>query len=374
MTIDDVKEKLNQEKNFASRFPARIIFTERLDDYCELVNHLKGICHITINVADFCRAPDTVPQFNRISDKLKDCADKFVLLLSVGEYLRLCIKKELDAERCQFQSFWEKQQPKDSKTRVIIPMFSCREIFDRIIGAVDERQQDHIWKIDSARSDKSYVISVYSPKFKEAIKPDANNLSAWFREWENILQRKAKCSIVTLQCGNVETTYGKVNINLIDSPFRYLMNFLTDGDKLVEGCLRDDFWSRVVNYVSKFSAKVSFAKIVLDALNVNNFDFVSVVARWKMLDDFQKNLVWLWYRVYPAGDFFLPVAKPLPLPKFRTEFAMKYCLLATKMTRGLMSACTQLKALHFILKQKIEIISECINAELQEIFYHVSQV
>ena len=305
MTIAEIKEKLSQERGFGSRYPVRIIFAENLDDYSALEHQLKGICDVTMNVADFCRAPDTVPQFNQIKNKLTECEGQQILLLSVGEYLRLCIKRELNPDRRQFRAFWETQQPEASKTRVIIPVFNCRDIFDRIIGAIDERQEEYVWTLDSAPSSESYNISVYSPKFKETIYPDADNLTAWFRDWQIILRRNVPCSVVTMQYGNVETTYGTVNIKSIDSPFRYLVDILEDGNLLTEQWQSNDFWNRTINYASRYAAgKASFDKIVLDALNVNEFEFVSVAARWKTLNDFQKNLVWLWYRVYPTDEYY----------------------------------------------------------------------
>lgn len=304
MTIAEIKEKLSQERGFGSRFPARIIFTESLNAYSRLEGQLKGICDITINIADFCRAQDTVPQFDQIKEKLNEYEGKQVLLLSVGEYLRICIKRELNAERRQFLSFWETQQSEASKTRIIMPMFSCRDIFDRVVGSVDERQQDYVWTLDTAPTVESYTISVYSPKFKEAINPDADNLTGWLRDWQTILHRDEPCTIVTLQESNVETSYGTVNIKPINSPFRYLTDFLTDGDVLVEKWENNDFWNRMVTYASKFYSKTTFDQIAILALNVKDFDFVSVAARWKTLTEFQKELIWLWYRVYPTGDYY----------------------------------------------------------------------
>ena len=305
MTIAEIKEKLHQERSFGSRFPVRIIFVENLDRYSALEHQLKGICDVTMNVADFCRAPDTVPQLDQIKRKLAECEGQQILLLSVGEYLRICAKRELNSDRCQFRAFWETLQSEASKTRVIIPVFNCRDIFDRIIGAVDERQQDYVWALDSVPTGENYSISVYSPKFRAAIQPDADNLAAWFRDWQVILKRKVLCSLVTLQYGNVETAYGTVNIKPVDSPFQYLVNILADGTVLEEKWQDNEFWGQVVSYASQYAAKeVAFDKIVLDALNVNEFDFVSIAARWKTLNDFQKNLVWLWYRVYPTDGYY----------------------------------------------------------------------
>ena len=305
MTIAEIIERLSQERSFGSRFPVRIIFVENLDKYLALENQLRGTCDVTMNVADFCRAKDTVPQFEQIKKRLKECEGKQILLLSVGEYLRLCIKRELDSNRCQFRSFWEMQQPESSKTRVIIPVFNGRDLFDRIIGSIDERQQNYVWTIDSSPNLESYNISVFSPKFKGAIMSDADNLTAWFRDWASILKRRSICSIVTLQYSNVERSFGTVNIKQVDSPYKYLSEILTDGEILEEKWMDDDFWSNAINYASKFEIKKApFEKLIFDALNVTEFDFVSIAARWNTLDDFQKNLVWLWYKVYPTDEYY----------------------------------------------------------------------
>lgn len=289
MTIAEIKKKLSQERGFGSRYPARIIFVENLDDYSALEHRLKGICDVTINVADFCRAPDTVPQFDQIKNKLKECEGQQVLLLSVGEYLRLCTKRELNPDRRQFRAFWETQQPEASKTRVIIPVFNCRDIFDRIIGAIDERQEDYVWTLDSAPSVENYTVSVYSPKFKDAINPDADNLTSWFRDWQIILRRNVPCSVVTMQYGNVETAYGTVNIKPIDSPFRYLVDILVDGNLLVEKWQSNDFWSRVVNCTSHYAAKTALFDYVYQKISKRGWLISGgTVSRASLIYDNQK--------------------------------------------------------------------------------------
>lgn len=75
MTIAEIKEKLSQERSFGSRFPVRIIFVENLNEYSVLEHQLKGICDVTMNVADFCRAPDTVPQFDKIRQNYPSVRD-----------------------------------------------------------------------------------------------------------------------------------------------------------------------------------------------------------------------------------------------------------------------------------------------------------
>ena len=83
MTIAEIIERLSQERSFGSRFPVRIIFVENLDEYLALENQLRGTCDVTMNVADFCRAKDTVPQFEQIKKRLKECEGKQILLPAI---------------------------------------------------------------------------------------------------------------------------------------------------------------------------------------------------------------------------------------------------------------------------------------------------
>ncbi len=143
MTVAEIINKLRLERDFGSRFPARIIFVNDLDLYSKLVLQLKNACDVTVNLADFCKS-DVVPQFDKLRNFLEQYDGKQVLLLSIGEYLRMCIRREINKERAQFPSFWERMQPENSTTRYIMPVFCCRDSFNRIIGKVDERQEDFL--------------------------------------------------------------------------------------------------------------------------------------------------------------------------------------------------------------------------------------
>lgn len=309
MTIADIINKLRQERDFGSRFPARIIFTDDLGLYSSLVSQLKSACDVTINIADFGKN-DVVPQFEKLRTALEQYEGKQILILSVGEYLRMCIKRELNKERAQFPAFWEHMQQEASRTRYIMPVFSCRDSFDRIIGKVDERQEDFVWKLDSSSDGnctkplgaaKRYTISVYSPQFAQAINADANNFELWLRNWDIILSRSVPCTVITNQYRNTEASYGTISLKPIDSPFAYLSDLLTDAASLNESWGPDDLWAQLIPLAKR---GMKFADIVLDQLNITSFDFVSVIARWKTLNDLQKELIWMWYRVYPTDEYY----------------------------------------------------------------------
>lgn len=302
MTIVEIIDKLRQERELGSRFPSRIIFTEDLSAYSALVTQLKNACDVTINIADFGKK-DVVPQFDKISEALGQYEGKQVLLLSVGEYLRMCISRELNKERAQFPSFWEAMQQERSRTRYIMPVFACRDSFDRIVGKVDERQESFVWDLNQteSHSGKHYSISVYSPQFAKAISADADNFESWLRYWDVILGREIPCTIITNQYRNAEASFGKINLNPIDSPFEYLCDLIKDSDKLDKSWESDDFWAKLIPCLKK---DMSFADVALQELGMTDFDFVSVVARWSTLNGFQHELVWMWYRIYPTDGYY----------------------------------------------------------------------
>lgn len=146
----------------------------------------------------------------------------------------------------------------------------------------------------------------------------------------------------------METSYGTVSIKPINSPFRYLTDFLVDGDALVEKWESNNFWSQMVIYASKLYGKASFEQIVILVLKVMKFDFVSVAARWNTLDEFQKELVWLWYRVYPTGDYFsYACRKAATAPDIPARIRDEILLVSTRSALWIEQRMAAMKALNF---------------------------
>ena len=302
MTIAEIIDKLRQEREIGSRFPARIIFCDELSSYSALITQLKSACDVTINIADFGKK-DVVPQFDKMRDALSQYKDKQVLLLSVGEYLRMCIKRELNTERAQFLPFWEAMQQEASKSRYIMPMFACRDSFDRIVGKIDERQESFVWNLTSNGTlyNKQYSISVFSPRFAEAISADADNFEQWLRYWDTILRKEVPCAVITNQHRNVEASFGTITLVPIDSPFAFICSVLKDSDKIEQSWEPDDFWAKLIPCLNN---EMNFTDVVTKELGITSFDFISIFARWSTLTSLQRELVWLWYRVYPTDDYY----------------------------------------------------------------------
>ncbi len=304
MTLPQIAGRLKQEKTIPSRFPIRIIFTDNIDEYIGLEKFLSGICDVTANAADFCSAEDIVPRFERIPAFLKEHPDKHILMLSVGEYLRICLKRELNPELCQIRAFWEYQQSEASHTRIIMPVFGCRDIFSRIVGKVNERQQYFVWTLESESRPTFCTIDVYSPEFTE-IPHAASNLTEWLKNWSDILTRTKHCSIITKFYRYVEESHGNISTSSYASPFVCAAGLLSDGDALAEEWCTGDFWSELFAFVSASGKQnMPLSEVIADALNMSIFRFVPAVSKWESLSNFQKTCVWLWFKVYSSDDHY----------------------------------------------------------------------
>jgi hypothetical protein len=217
MTINDILHRLREEREFSSRFPVRVIFTEQFAQYIELLSELPASCDAALNLGDYCKG-DVVPDFGRLKADINSAPDRNVLLLSMSEYLRVCVKRETDPETKKFRPFWEWNLGSLSKTRVIIPLFAARELFERCVPAIDERQRQHLWTLDAESGEReSFAITVYPPQFRGVIDGAADGLSEWLRSWMEHLA-SGGASLITRLHRYAEKAVGTVSVEVIEEP------------------------------------------------------------------------------------------------------------------------------------------------------------
>jgi hypothetical protein len=303
MTIYEVVLKVSNERQTPGRFPTRLIFTHNFDDYISLVGELKAVCDAVFDLADYTKE-DVLPRFKDLKSEIAKHSNKQLLLLSFGEYLRICIKRERDKTTAVFPGMWEKQQPENSRTKFIIPIFGSREIFNSIIPIQDERQQRFIWEVNESSVESEYDLALYSPDFADAVTVDAENLQEWFQKWTSMFGDKSRNSFFlrTKLYRYAEPTYGGVRLSIIDEPFAYVVSHVIDGERLKKGDGSEEFWRFIAQNVKQGEI---FAATIKYLLNIgHSFDPISVLARFNELSDMELNLLLIWYKLYPSDDYY----------------------------------------------------------------------
>jgi hypothetical protein len=305
MTITEVINRVTTEKQTHGRFPSRVIFARNWADYAKLVKDLQNVCDITLNLAKFAHG-DIFPNFKDLKNELTEYAEKQILLLSFGEYLRLCGKREADKENTVFKTIWEPDpvQLEHSKTKYIIPLFGGRELFDNAVRYVDKRQEDFLWELKESPYDSEYTVTVYSPSFVNAVSVDAINFSDWLSKWDTLFADKARnsFSLITKLYRYTEKMFGNVKIEIVDEPFLYIVSLVTDGNTLKKEYGDELFWSEIAGNVQRENL---FSATIDHILNIGHtFDPVSVLSRFDQLTDVERRLFWIRYKIYSTSDYY----------------------------------------------------------------------
>lgn len=303
MDIAEIVSKVANERQTPGRFPTRLIFSHNFSDYVLLVGELKSVCDAVVDLADFTKG-DVLPCFKDFKNELAKYNEQQVLLLSFGEYLRICIKRERDKTTAHFPGIWEQQQSENAVTKYIIPIFGGREIFDSIMPIQDERQQRFIWEVNKSSTESEYSLAIYSPDFAEAITVDTANLQEWFQNWTSLFGDKSRnsFSLQTKLYRYAEQTFGGVRLSIIDEPFAYVVSLVSDGEKLKKVNGSNDFWKHIAQSVRQGKP---FSETIKHLLNIgHSFAPVSVLARFDDLSEDDKNLLMMWYKLYPSDDYY----------------------------------------------------------------------
>ena len=303
MTVQEVVEKVRSERKTPGRFPARIIFVRDFSDYSLLVDELEKECDVTINLACYVRG-DRFPRFRDLQRDLEGHANKTVLVLSVGEYLRLCSKRERVWETSVFPGFWRTMQAEHLTTKYILPLFGGRELLETVMPVVDERQRDFLWEVRSETGISGYLLKVFSPDFAGSVQADASSLEEWLSRWDTLYANSCRREFVLISSlvKYTDSSVGTVNVKVVDEPFRYVVSLVTDGRDLCSEWGPPDFWADVAGHVRQGLRLAETIKVLLNVGEM--FDPVTLLAVFAQLSPTSKRLLWIWYRLYPDNSYY----------------------------------------------------------------------
>ena len=306
MTLQQIIQRLVTEREIGSRFPVRVIFVDSIKQYNELLQSLSQVCDKTLELASFCSGPDIFPNFSKMLKEIEnEYKGKQILLLSVSEYLRLAIRHELRPDRAQIPELWRRQQNASSKTRIIIPMLYCQELWDRVMPEMDERQLDYAWTLESVPQAMAAVrLEIYSQDFINVLPNDkaVQGMREWLFNWNDHLGSvDGKRKVITSLWKHAENITSAIETHVISNVFEYITAALKDGNILKKEWGTDEEW---LSLIPSIISGVSISKVIENILNVRTFDPLALLAQWSMMTGPQRWLVWLWYRINNRDDYY----------------------------------------------------------------------
>ena len=303
MKIKEIIKQLTDTKNTPGRFPTRVIIVPNWDDYLLLKNELYNICDKTFNLSDYTEG-DLLPRFGNLLNDLKQHKNKMLLLLSIGEYLRICAKRESERDKAEFIKFWtpDPVQNASETTKYIIPIYGTKTLFINAIKNIDDRQKDHLWELTESPSERDISISIYAIEFYGAIETDVFNFSEWLYKWESLYSDKSRnlFSLQTKLYRYANPATSSINLIIIDEPFNYVVSLVSDGSLLKKEFGEPEFWKEMVKKVVK---NKPFSETIKSVLNVQSFAPSQLMLGFDSMNNTQKVIFWIYYQIYSDDSY-----------------------------------------------------------------------
>lgn len=299
LTITQIAERIGTLKATEDRWPTRIIFAHTLDGYKELVAALRNLCDVSVSLADerFTAGDDILPNFNKLTNFFGEHEGKVILVTDISEYLRICILKEASNDG-GFKGIWERVGAVVSKTKIIIPLFNCEALFDRIIPTINERQSDNVFSLAGQSGNAELSVSLYTPDFENSLTADVTGLRNWLLSWSSLWTEKNACSVISKLSKYAEEQQGDVSLKIVNDPFSYATELASDGDRLKKEWFAD--WAFIAGKLNKGEA---FAELIRRELCITDFNFLMLASRWPSLSEIERQYIWIWYRLYPCEEY-----------------------------------------------------------------------
>lgn len=326
MKLLECLDRLKEEKMLqtACRFPCRVLLLHSRDDYRSALSSLQTLCDRTISPEELFTGADLMPAYDKVLDNVRP--GEWVLLPGVSAYLRMFHKSEQHSGR--FAALWHRIVDATDTRRVILPMWNCDALwYDASFGfQSDERQESFVYTIDNTLLEPEKMhIRVFSAAFEEYIHQLSGRFSLiiGLREWYEQMLRDASplqdYCLLTKQTRSVTPVTGDITIQRIDDAFSFVRENLQDGHLLQDA----DRSSGVVNALFSASLQqLSVQDAILHSWNLLSFDSNTIMAKWNTMQDSQKQLVKLWYRLYPDSSYLCQCMGDESLSEVETHILM----------------------------------------------------
>lgn len=310
MTIDQVLSVLNEEKKegLPTRFPCHAIMVDNVDQYAKLISRLKEIPSIEIvPSSDLFSSADLMPRYDNLIKKLAE--GKWWILPGVSEYLRLFSRYETEKQR--FTNLWDYVAPTSNMSRIIIPLWGCTaQWHDKSLHLTenDIRKKDPYFDCsDDFSAEQKMDLIVLSEEFQNY----ANQLSTqggqlfyglkeWYEYWAAPVSGEQHQVLLTGRYNRIQSTTGTISIRIIKDTLSFVRENIKGGSVLTaENCPPEALSLLVEHALSGADLETA----ILSVLNVEDFNTMDIMARWKSLTDGQKQLVILWIKQHPDESY-----------------------------------------------------------------------
>lgn len=324
--VQELVNRLEEESSDGSRFPVRFISVDSVRTWQELRLALWHTCSI-FRLSNLCTGADTWPDLSNLKSFLRDLPEERVLLLPMGELLRMSSENVLGQTSVTQLATWETNAPR----RVYVPLLAS---FDSLVQHLDRVSRYRsgelpIWKIydEDTRQIRLHVVPAsLTLRGTNTIQGFRNYLERWeagweTEDWQNIVLATRLNAILNdcmgiFHCHVSKNEYDVLN-NLVQLPSRV-----------------DTSWGTAAQWkwlVEQVRPQDDFDTLTHRILVNSTTDPTQSITMWLNLDEEQRWLTWLCIRsqesssligrVFDAAGSYDQLAHAAALAPFDTDFS-----------------------------------------------------
>lgn len=141
---------------------------------------------------------------------------------------------------------------------------------------------------------------MYSNRFANINNMNAvDGLKKWFYEWANRLSG-GDVTLITSQYKDCEESFGRLSVVVVENPYDYLCKEHPELSIISENLLDADTWATLYSDLQKFD---SIEDVVLNSVNLQQFDSSVIATHWDGLNVLSRSYVWIWYQLNTPTDY-----------------------------------------------------------------------
>lgn len=282
----EFKSYINNEAKRKTINIIRFINVESLELWVRVKNFLSERCPNHVRLSRYCAGDDLVPNISMLQKDLKNIETN-TILLPLSEYLRINTENAFyilnDIIFLQF-----KNDIYGHDVRLYIPVYKMRNSLNKLL-AIHERFNDSVIFLDE-KYDNDYSLTIISKNLNAQIK--GNNifgLKDYFEYWEDSPSKP-----IILHTDNAQyykNSLFEENVKVLVTAFDIIEYHNLMGHKVQEEWGSEWQWQELLSRLKNSNRIESLFETTFE---INKFNDVLLLSRWKDCNDFEKWLIWLW--------------------------------------------------------------------------------
>jgi len=284
-SAEQLLASLDQEAGSQSRFPVRFILVSGIRQWQQLLPQLSARVDAVIKLSSLCAGDDSLPYMPDLLLHLRQASAPRVLVLPLGEVLRL--KPDAVPELASLA-----QLEKVGKQRIYIPLFDVGDLFQQQMGQVPRYTSGTLPPVWSLAGGDEGRLVVAPAALGPGAAAAAVGIRAYLQAWEK--GETPPRFLATRLAPSLRSRLSSYRVDVYADTFQLLRASIRELDAAKPAWGSESQWRWLGERAGEGD---SLAHLAARELAVRGYDADHLFALWPKLSAEKRWLLWLWSKL-----------------------------------------------------------------------------